>query len=204
MFFSAAFRYDSAFPGFDARPVSTTWAGIDQWEIQCLNPMRNRLAGFFYWKRMEKSAITRPPRHHAILLSCLLLAVLVLVIAAEALRWRAAHGATTTVVAVPSLTTTSPGRVTLTELSHAHIPAPRGMPSAHASTLAALPGNRMLAFWWAGSRESGPDVKVFASTWAHGAWSATRMVASRDTLGAELGFGVRRIGNPVAWTDRTG
>jgi len=152
---------------------------------------------------MEKSAIPRPPRHHAILLGGLLLAVLVLVIAAEALRWRATSGAAA-VPTAPAMATTSPGRVTLTELSHAHIPAPRGMPSAHASTLAALPGNRMLAFWWAGSRESGPDVKVFASTWAHGAWSAPRMVASRDTLGAELGFGVRRIGNPVAWTDRAG
>jgi predicted neuraminidase len=164
--------------------------------------VRNALAGFFDWKRMEKSAIPRPPRHHATLLGGLLLAVLVLVIAAEALRWRATSGAAA--VPVPAMATTSPDRVTLTELSHAHIPTPRGMPSAHASTLAALPGNRMLAFWWAGSRESGPDVKVFASTWAHGAWSAPRMVASRDTLGAELGFGVRRIGNPVAWTDRTG
>lgn len=30
------------------------------------------------------------------------------------------------------------------------------------------------------------------------------MVVSRDSLGAELGFGVRRVGNPVAWTDRAG
>jgi len=151
---------------------------------------------------MENPAITRPPRHHAILFGCLLLTVLV--IAAEALRWRAAHRTAASAAAVPSMTTTSPGRVTLTELSNAHIPAPRGMPSAHASTLAALPGNRMLAFWWAGSRESGPDVKVFASTWANGGWSAPSMVVSRESLGAELGFGVRRIGNPVAWTDRAG
>lgn len=148
---------------------------------------------------MATPAITRPRTHIAILLGCVLLVVLV--VAAEALRWSRAP---TAAIALPSIETTNPGPVTLTELSHAHIPAPQGMPSAHASTLAPLPGNRLLAFWWAGSRESGPDVKVFASTWTNGAWSAPSMVVSRDTLGAELGFGVRRVGNPVAWTDRDG
>ena len=58
----------------------------------------------------------------------------------------------------------------------------------------------MLVFWWAGSRESGPDVKVYSSRWSNKAWGPTREVASRASLGAALGFGIRRIGNPVAWT----
>jgi len=149
---------------------------------------------------MEIFANTRPRAHGAILIGCVLLVVLV--VAEEALRWsRAPSG---TAPPLPSLHTVHAGPVTLTELSHTHIPAPHGMPSAHASTLTPLPGNRLLAFWWAGSRESGPDVKVFASTWANGAWSAPSMVVSRASLGAELGYGVRRIGNPVAWTDRDG
>jgi predicted neuraminidase len=70
--------------------------------------------------------------------------------------------------------------------------------------MATLPGDRMVTFWWAGSRESGPDVKVYASQWQNGKWGEPWEVASRDPLGKALGFGVRRIGNPVAWTDRDG
>ena len=98
----------------------------------------------------------------------------------------------------------APGKLSLTKVSETTIPMPAGVPSAHASTLAALPGKGMIAFWWAGSRESGPDVKVYASRLAAERWSAPRAVVSRDSLGAALGFGVRRIGNPVAWTERSG
>jgi len=151
---------------------------------------------------MENPQIPQPRRRNVALPGAALLVLLVLLaIGAEAVRWaRHAHAAPR-----PSLSAAgAAGDVTIAELSSTHIPAPHGMPSAHASTLTPLPGNRMLAFWWAGSRESGPDVKVFASTWANGAWSAPWVVASRASLSAELGYGVRRIGNPVAWTDRNG
>ncbi len=130
----------------------------------------------------------------------LLLAVLA-VLAVEAARWTRSSRAQ----AAPALVhPAAPGSVSLVELSRSLIPMPSGIPSAHASSLATLPGDRMLAFWWAGSRESGPNVKVYASQWRDGTWSAPWVVASRESLGAELGFGVRRIGNPVAWTDRQG
>jgi predicted neuraminidase len=96
------------------------------------------------------------------------------------------------------------GKVRLTQLSTTLIPMPPDVPSAHASALTSLPGDHMMAFWWAGSRESGPDVKVYAARWSDGQWSAPREIASRNSLGAALGFGVRRIGNPVAWTARDG
>lgn len=95
-------------------------------------------------------------------------------------------------------------KVRLTQLSNTLIPMPTGVPSAHASALASLPDNQMMVFWWAGSRESGPDVKVYAARWSAGQWGAPREIASRKSLGAALGFGVRRIGNPVAWTARDG
>lgn len=112
---------------------------------------------------------------------------------AEARRWA--------VSTAPSIQAKSslPTRSVLTETSKSLIPMPPNTPSAHASTLASVPGG-MLAFWWAGSRESGPDVKVYASRWTNGKWSAPWEVASRESLGKALGFGVRRIGNPVAWT----
>lgn len=146
---------------------------------------------------MERHQNPPSRRYNWTVLAC---ALAVLVVAgAEALRW-AHHTRSTTVPAVSK--PVSSGRVTLTELSRSRIPMPQGVPSAHASALATLPGDRMLAFWWAGSRESGPDVKVYASRWHNGAWSQAWEVASRASLGRALGFGVRRIGNPVAWTDR--
>ena len=97
-----------------------------------------------------------------------------------------------------------PAGVKVKPRSSSLIPMPRNVPSAHSSAMAPLSGDRMIAFWWAGSRESGPDVKVYASRWADGQWGQPWVVASRDSLGAALGFGVRRIGNPVAWTSSDG
>jgi predicted neuraminidase len=119
------------------------------------------------------------------------------VLASEAWRWSRAVPHSGTPVATDIA---KPPAVTLTELSRAMIPMPAGVPSAHASALAGLPHGDLLAFWWAGSRESGPDVKVYASRWSNGRWSNNWQVASRESLGKALGHGVRRIGNPVAWT----
>lgn len=117
-------------------------------------------------------------------------------VAAEALRWNGG----TQQVERPALAHVAAAQpVTLSEVSRTIIPMPRGVPSAHASALAALPGGKLISFWWAGSRESGPDVKVYASRWTNGAWSDNRVVASRESLGQALGYGIRRIGNPVAW-----
>lgn len=162
----------------------------------------NVSAGFPPLERMEISRNPRSLNGNWTVLVCAL--IVLLVIGAEALRWSHAARAT----ALPSMGAGSadakPARAKLTELSRTHIPAPSNMPSAHASALTPLAGDGMLAFWWAGSRESGPDVKVFASRWRNGAWSAPWEVASRESLGKALGYGVRRIGNPVAWTDRAG
>jgi predicted neuraminidase len=119
---------------------------------------------------------------------------------AEALRWtRAAPSSSALTMAKVDF----PGPATLTPVSKSLIPMPQDTPSAHASSLATVPGG-LLAFWWAGSRESGPDVKVYASRASNGKWSAPWEVASRASLGRALGFGVRRIGNPVAWTASDG
>ena len=118
--------------------------------------------------------------------------------AAEALRW--SDGTRQAEQPAIASTVAAPAPVAINEVSHSIIPMPAGVPSAHASTLAALPGGDLLSFWWAGSRESGPDVKVYASRWSNGTWSGNWVVASRESLGKALGFGVRRIGNPVAWT----
>ena len=79
------------------------------------------------------------------------------------------------------------------------IPAAPGAPSAHASALAAWPDGELQAYWWAGTRESAPDVAIYASSWKSEQWSATRRVFTRKELSVQLGFGVRRLGNPSVW-----
>lgn len=89
------------------------------------------------------------------------------------------------------------------------IPVPANTPAAHASSLLALPAanpSALLAFWFAGRRESAPDVQIAAAQFdrATQQWSAARFVVNRQVLGRQLGFGVRRLGNPVAWLDGQG
>ena len=89
------------------------------------------------------------------------------------------------------------------------IPMPVNTPAAHASTLVAMPAGSasvISAFWFAGSRESGPDVQIAASQFdrATQQWSPASVVVNRNDLATQLGFGVRRLGNPVAWVDAQG
>ncbi|MRW82739.1 hypothetical protein GJ698_01365 [Pseudoduganella sp. FT26W] len=142
--------------------------------------------------------VSRPPGQRPGKLAALICIIVVAAVAgAEGWRWSRSveHHAQPDAAAVQA-----PPAITLTELSHAIIPMPKGVPSAHASALAQLPHGDLISFWWAGSRESGPDVKVYASRWRNGKWSDNWVVASRESLGKALGHGVRRIGNPVAWT----
>lgn len=89
------------------------------------------------------------------------------------------------------------------------IPMPEQTPAAHASNLLAMPPGHaavVMAFWFAGTRESAPDVQIAASQFERstGRWTPARFVINRHDLGAELGFAVRRLGNPVAWLDAQG
>jgi len=95
-------------------------------------------------------------------------------------------------------------RVSLVRVSTDTLRVPDGAPRMHASALAVLPGNEMLAFWWAGSRESGPDVQIYSSRWHDGHWGPATALFDRERLGDTLGFGVRRLGNPTAWVSPDG
>lgn len=156
--------------------------------------------------RLGASAITRPDSAHpqssktALFAKVFCVAILALAAGVESQRWVNARQASSAVLVAPAL----PGKVSFVPRSATLLPKPPNAPSAHASALTPLPGGRMAAFWWAGSRESGPDVKVYASHWTDGKWAQPWEVASRDTLAAALGYGVRRVGNPVAWASADG
>jgi len=89
------------------------------------------------------------------------------------------------------------------------IPMPTHVPAAHSSSLVAMPAGHadaVMAFWFAGTRESAADVGIAASGFdrASQQWRAARFVVQRHELSRQLGFGVRRLGNPVAWLDVRG
>ena len=111
---------------------------------------------------------------------------------------------------VPTATVaTAPAPAALVWQAGGAIPMPANTPAAHASSLLALPATHaaaLMAFWFAGTRESAPDVQIAASQFdrASGRWSPARFVLDRQALGEALGFAVRRLGNPVAWLDPQG
>ena len=86
------------------------------------------------------------------------------------------------------------------------IPMPEGALAAHASNLLAMPANHpaaVTAFWFAGDRESAPNVQIAASQFdrASQQWLPARYVVNRQDMAKQLHFGIRRLGNPVAWLD---
>ncbi|TXT41656.1 MAG: hypothetical protein FD135_60 [Comamonadaceae bacterium] len=102
--------------------------------------------------------------------------------------------------------TTPLGDKPLVLQAQGHIPMPPNTPAAHASSLLSMPAGgpeAVLAFWFAGTKESAPDIGIAASGFdrATQQWQPARWVLERQALGQALGFGVRRIGNPVAWLD---
>lgn len=111
--------------------------------------------------------------------------------------------------AAESVVPTAQASQPLQPLGGGRIPMPAGMAAAHASSLLPMPPGDPAAlsiFWFSGDRESGPNVQIAASQFdrATQQWLPARFVVNRHVLGLQLGFGVRRLGNPVAWLDDHG
>ena len=100
--------------------------------------------------------------------------VLLLALALCDAGWRALSpaGGVAISAAVPDTGAQSPASCThYRVVREGLIPMPEGVPAAHASSLVALPQTHPLhaqkavaAFWFAGTRESGADVQIAAST----------------------------------------
>ena len=101
------------------------------------------------------------------------------------------------------------GSIRWARQSSGHLPMPIDAPSAHASSLLAMPSNHrcaLMAFWFAGQRESAPDVQIAQSCFERASqqWLPARHVVNRFEFGDQLGHGLRRLGNPVSWLDAQG
>ena len=97
--------------------------------------------------------------------------------------------------------------------SRSVLPMPEGVGAAHASSLLVLPPSHpdhartaMMAFWFAGTRESAADVSIVASRLDRSTreWSPAFTVVDREQAGRSLGVRLRRLGNPVGWADVQG
>ena len=147
---------------------------------------------------------TPPPSRHTRAWALAGLLVCMGLSAWEARRW------TGTDVPMPPAAVVAPAAHTIGKswhmVSEGDLPQPRTAPSAHASHLLTLPEqspDAIAAFWFAGERESAPDVRIAMSlldrqtqTWRDAQW-----VVDRHAMGTALGHGLRRLGNPVAWID---
>ncbi len=106
-----------------------------------------------------------------------------------------------------------PSACTWQRAEQQRLPMPEGVAAAHASTLVWLPPTHpdhaktsLMAFWFAGTRESAADVNIVASRLDRttGQWSPAFTVVDRHEAGRALGVRLRRLGNPVAWADASG
>jgi predicted neuraminidase len=74
---------------------------------------------------------------------------------------------------------------------------PATAPMAHGSSLTVLEDGRLAAAWYAGSRETAPDVKIWlALRDAHG-WSTPRVAADPMEVASAIRSTVQSLGNPV-------
>ena len=84
---------------------------------------------------------------------------------------------------------------------------PEGQPpSVHAGSLTRLANGDLLAAWFGGSREGAADVAIYTARFDSGEkeWSVPVAVTDRQRSSRELGRYVRKLGNPVIYTDQQG
>jgi len=71
-----------------------------------------------------------------------------------------------------------------------------GGASCHVSSIADLGDGRLIAAWYAGSREGARDVAIYTSTFTPGkGWSAPLRTVDRKSASEELGRYVKKVGN---------
>ncbi|WP_371323397.1 sialidase family protein [Dechloromonas sp. ZY10] len=78
---------------------------------------------------------------------------------------------------------------------------PQAAASAHAATLTFLPDGRLAAAWFAGSREGAADVTIWLSRLDKNGWSKPQALANRESTAGALFTNIRKLGNPVLFTD---
>ena len=78
-----------------------------------------------------------------------------------------------------------------------------GPPAVHAGTITRLHDGRMLAAWFAGTREGAGDVRIFMSSLTPGAseWSEPTVIATCEQTAKDLNRYIAKLGNPILFAD---
>ena len=86
------------------------------------------------------------------------------------------------------------------------IQANGGPPAVHAGTITQLDDGRLLAAWFAGTREGASDVEIVMSSLAPGDadWSTPTSIATREQTAEELNRYIAKLGNPILFADSRG
>jgi len=74
----------------------------------------------------------------------------------------------------------------------------------HVASICELPDERFVACWYGGSREGAKDTAIYLAVRNKGAsssWSTPRIAVDRDSASRELRRYVKKVGNPVLFTD---
>ena len=79
-------------------------------------------------------------------------------------------------------------------------------PMSHVASICELPNGRLLAVWYAGSREGAGDVAIFSATQSPGesTWSQPRTIMTRESAAHDLNRAIKKVGNPVIFSDVEG
>ena len=77
---------------------------------------------------------------------------------------------------------------------------------AHVSSIAPAGNNRMACVWYAGSREGAADVSIYYAVYNEkdGTWTDPVVLVSREQASRELGRYIKKLGNPVIFSDKEG
>ena len=75
--------------------------------------------------------------------------------------------------------------------------------SAHASSIASLAGDELLAVWYGGSREGASDVAIYSSrkNIDKSGWSKPEILIDHNNVAEDLGRHIKKLGNPVLLSD---
>lgn len=79
------------------------------------------------------------------------------------------------------------------------IPQGRNVPAAHSSSFTNLPNGDIIAFWFAGTKEGNPDVRIWSSTFHNHQWGTPRPIVDSKMVSTSNHRYVVKIGNPVVY-----
>ena len=80
------------------------------------------------------------------------------------------------------------------------------MRMSHVASICELPDGRLAAAWYAGSREGARDVAIYLAAQERGQaiWTTPRAILTPEQAGRDLHRAVRKVGNPLIFSDAAG